>query len=188
MNCDEAFDAMTDRELFRSDALQQHLKVCTRCRQMSEVLSPALALFDSSERSSPGELEETTDSTSYESLREKILTLDAVILARETAQRLASPTANSRATNTPVTTSRLNMRWLLLQVAVAAATSAAVAIAIAMFLPSSSAGPVPRPSSMATTQVCMLKNKPVLDKMRGNSNAVVGSCVACHFEKPPSQF
>jgi cytochrome c553 len=45
MNCDQAFDALTDTKLRGSDALTQHLDHCPRCRDMAEMLDPALDLF-----------------------------------------------------------------------------------------------------------------------------------------------
>lgn len=42
MNCDLAFDLMTDPQGQGSQALQRHLSACPRCRQMQQTLSPAL--------------------------------------------------------------------------------------------------------------------------------------------------
>lgn len=42
MNCDTAFDLMTDAGAFRSTALVAHLETCQRCRQMQATLAPAL--------------------------------------------------------------------------------------------------------------------------------------------------
>jgi hypothetical protein len=45
MNCDDAFELLTD-SVGRSDAaLERHLAGCARCRAMSETLSPALGLM-----------------------------------------------------------------------------------------------------------------------------------------------
>lgn len=47
MNCDQAFDAITDPTGAESAALQAHLAQCPRCREMRETLAPALnALYD----------------------------------------------------------------------------------------------------------------------------------------------
>jgi hypothetical protein len=45
MNCDQAFDALTSRGASSNEALNQHLEACPRCRDMADVLSPALELF-----------------------------------------------------------------------------------------------------------------------------------------------
>jgi hypothetical protein len=42
MNCDTAFDLMTDAHGGKSQALRDHLEHCPRCRQMQETLAPAL--------------------------------------------------------------------------------------------------------------------------------------------------
>lgn len=46
MNCDQAFDALTDNDLRGSNELIQHLDGCPRCRDMADMLDPALDLFD----------------------------------------------------------------------------------------------------------------------------------------------
>ena len=48
MNCDEAFEYLTDPVLSSSEQLEWHLSQCPRCRQMQETLAPALMLFESS--------------------------------------------------------------------------------------------------------------------------------------------
>lgn len=42
MNCDTAFDLLTDPQGAASVALESHLARCPRCRQMQETLAPAL--------------------------------------------------------------------------------------------------------------------------------------------------
>ena len=46
MNCDQAFDFLTDSSQRDSEALARHLAGCPRCRQLKETLEPALGLFD----------------------------------------------------------------------------------------------------------------------------------------------
>lgn len=46
MNCDQAFDQLTNPRLTQRDALERHLQNCPRCRQMQETLEPALACFN----------------------------------------------------------------------------------------------------------------------------------------------
>lgn len=46
MNCDEAFEFLTDNHLRHHPALQRHLDRCPRCREMQLTLEPALTLFD----------------------------------------------------------------------------------------------------------------------------------------------
>ncbi len=49
MNCDTAFDLMTDAEGAGSLALANHLAGCPRCRQMQETLAPALEFLNPQE-------------------------------------------------------------------------------------------------------------------------------------------
>ncbi len=46
MNCDQAFDCLTDSHRRSSAELERHLAGCPRCRQMHDTLEPALDLFD----------------------------------------------------------------------------------------------------------------------------------------------
>ena len=43
MNCDDAFDCLTDPRSSRRGELARHLQACPRCREMADTLSPALA-------------------------------------------------------------------------------------------------------------------------------------------------
>jgi hypothetical protein len=178
MNCDEAFDALTATDSRSSDELQQHLLNCPRCREMREVLSPALALFQpSSDFSSllAGEIDGDAD---VEPLRQKFLSLEAVQIARETAQRLQ--VSEQVAGSVP---SRRDYRWLAVQVAVAAATSAAVALIFAFGFTSPNTKSRGVSGSSATVQLCLWKNKSDLDRREGLPESIVSSCVACHLHK-----
>ncbi|MBL8851795.1 MAG: hypothetical protein JNG89_19110 [Planctomycetaceae bacterium] len=46
MNCDQAFDCLTDSARRHSPELAEHLARCRRCREMEATLEPALDLFD----------------------------------------------------------------------------------------------------------------------------------------------
>lgn len=46
MNCDQAFDYLTDSTRRDSGSLARHLAGCARCRQLKDTLEPALDLFD----------------------------------------------------------------------------------------------------------------------------------------------
>ncbi|VAX42737.1 hypothetical protein MNBD_PLANCTO02-3315 [hydrothermal vent metagenome] len=45
MNCDEAFEYLTDPKLRDRSELRWHLELCPRCRQMKDILDPALPLL-----------------------------------------------------------------------------------------------------------------------------------------------
>ena len=46
MNCDQAFESLTDPALRDATALQRHLHDCPRCRDLADALEPALHLFE----------------------------------------------------------------------------------------------------------------------------------------------
>lgn len=46
MNCDQAFESLTDPDQRNAAALQRHLHDCPRCRDLADALEPALQLFD----------------------------------------------------------------------------------------------------------------------------------------------
>jgi hypothetical protein len=53
MNCDTAFELMTDPGAHTSLELERHLAGCPRCRQMQEMLSPALSWMSEARESAP---------------------------------------------------------------------------------------------------------------------------------------
>lgn len=80
MNCDQAFDCMTDSGRRQSPLLEEHLARCGRCRQMQDTLEPALDLFD--------ELVPEPDLSSRTATR--TVTQDSVRVAEQAASRLLS--------------------------------------------------------------------------------------------------
>lgn len=50
MNCDQAFDQMTQLGGGTDPQLRLHLAGCRRCREMQETLAPALGLFEADPR------------------------------------------------------------------------------------------------------------------------------------------
>lgn len=110
MNCDEAFEALTDPQGQENSALKWHLDFCPRCREMQQVLAPALAMFsadtepvethtpetgaNSTQRLSADFLESSAKSPSTASEPQRtlppFLTPEAVRVAEQTAQSLHS--------------------------------------------------------------------------------------------------
>jgi hypothetical protein len=93
MNCDTAFEVMTDAEECQSAALAQHLRGCPRCRQMQEILSPALGYLvpgpcATAVHESAGERDEASGGGG----RQPFLTLEALTVARDAASALAART------------------------------------------------------------------------------------------------
>ena len=177
MNCDEAFDALTDVVGRESDDLQRHLNLCPRCRQMREVLEPALSLFDPAPEAE--NLADLAGDDAAESIRQKFLSVEAVQMARETAQRLSVSGKKQ-----PPAGLKRHAAWMLLNVAAAAA---AVAIVFTLFAPMAS-GPERRQSatgaaSPAVFAQCLWKDRPSTARAKSDAKVVVSSCVACHFDK-----
>jgi hypothetical protein len=93
MNCDTAFELMTDAGGCQSAALAQHLDGCPRCRQMQETLSPALGfLAPAGWGSAAHELAAERDEASGSAGRQPFVTLEALAVAREAASALAART------------------------------------------------------------------------------------------------
>lgn len=91
MNCDTAFDLMTDADGARSLALANHLADCPRCRQMQDTLAPAL---DFLAECGPGHSVEpfasTFDAASSSASRQPLVTAQALRIAHETAMTLTA--------------------------------------------------------------------------------------------------
>lgn len=82
MNCDEAFELLTSRDGRTSESLDAHLQRCPRCREMQEILSPALDwLAWDAEAPVP---DRRGPATAFAPL----LTAQAVSIAEEAARRL----------------------------------------------------------------------------------------------------
>ncbi|MGQ0636235.1 MAG: hypothetical protein ACT4QC_16600 [Planctomycetaceae bacterium] len=93
MNCDHAFDLMTEPQGSDSPGLQAHLAVCPRCRQMYETLAPALDWLSQAAR--PARKEPlTAGETSRGSTRP--WSLKSETLARQSAAQLAMRAAPPR--------------------------------------------------------------------------------------------
>ena len=84
MNCDEVFDQLTDPGRGMTRDLKWHMDRCPRCRQLHEVLKPALSLFEGGDppREPGGEIA----AISHERL---LPGQDAVRLAERSAASLA---------------------------------------------------------------------------------------------------
>jgi hypothetical protein len=90
MNCDLAFDLMTDAAGCGSQALKSHLTDCPRCRQMQETLAPALDWLSESPMQDDSEpLPPSLAGWDSAGLRASPETaIEALEIANETAERL----------------------------------------------------------------------------------------------------
>ncbi len=87
MNCDEAFEQLTDPTLANRDELEQHLQRCPRCRDMDEVLSPALRYFPHGEPDAFSQQPSTWTSSDTDA---PFLSTEAVRVAEAAATKLTS--------------------------------------------------------------------------------------------------
>ena len=94
MNCDTAFDLMTDTNGSGSPSLALHLSNCPRCRQMRETLAPALGFLApaADERWPHVGASGFDDSTAGAAapLRKPFVTVESVRIARQAAGELAA--------------------------------------------------------------------------------------------------
>lgn len=98
MNCDTAFEHLTDSRYRKSAELQQHLAQCPRCRLMQDTLAPALNWlgnnpdFDSDDGSPESSVSAIQHHHGSQRAPTPFLTLEAVEVAEQAAQRLSSRT------------------------------------------------------------------------------------------------
>jgi hypothetical protein len=174
MNCDQAFDAITDPTGAESAALREHLARCPRCREMQETLSPALhALFedrDASRRAEP--------------------VWSGASLPRLDLQQLAAESASQFAVSTPGRSS-FAVRRRSLPAAWSHLLTAALLLAIGVGVGwgghqlSRSPG-ASQPSFLSTptgmSSACLWKSRQTGEAPKGESpRTVVLSCLACHM-------
>jgi len=162
MNCDQAFELMTDPVGAGHPALNAHLERCPRCRQMQQTLSPALDWMMSSAHATL-----TGASSGGEA---PFLTAQAVLVAEEVARSLPRQRARS---------------WVepLRRAAVIAAVAVLGVVFGATMLEHKPAEK-PMPSAAALT-ACLWDQRHLLDQLPDTSaRSVVVSCVMCHV--PPS--
>lgn len=161
MNCNDAFDRLTDPELCDDPSLQFHLRQCPRCRQMQATLSPALNWLkeERTELSLPFE-------SGSEGSQQPFLTAQAVKIADQLARDL------------PRRQNRLQLGPLMSMVAVAL-----LGVSIGAF------GGTERPAgalvpgvSQASMLSACLWESPVLRQewQDRTARSVVVSCVNCH--------
>ncbi len=127
MNCDEAFDILTDPLRSNDAQLLWHLDMCPRCRQMREVLAPAMELF--AEDEDPSAEDSAADTSAMLDYRDRpprgerpFLSVEAVRVAETAAARLHHG-QRQRSTPPPA-----RGRWLQYAAVMLIAFSAALAM------------------------------------------------------------
>lgn len=182
MNCDQAFDAITNPARTAATELDDHLIRCPRCRQLREVLAPALDLLcDESDAGDSATLPPTEPSLHdrYSDGRTSSASPDAVRLAEAAAERLAG---RAYAAARP---SADGARFPLTGV-YARAAALVVFGAVAGYC----IGPWPRDADVRGLQALppagqsreQCSRHELSRDRRVDARSVVASCVACHFK------
>jgi hypothetical protein len=168
MNCDMAFDLMTDAEGSQTSALARHLDECPRCRQMQETLAPALdflaksALGHSARKLAPA-FDDLPPAGSRS--RAPSLSVETLKIAEQAARNLAARSETPR--------QRLQRR-IGLSLRYATAFAAGLLLAITLFQPRNAAAP--------TGENCTRGDAVRDDRQRSNAEirALSLSCANCH--------
>ncbi len=158
MNCDQAFDAMTDPRRIDTPALSHHLASCVRCQQMYQTLEPALGLFAVPGQEPRGEHERHSANE----------VMSSVQMAEQVAARL-SPSER-------VKSSFATRSQLLGTVIAASALGFLLSVSLTMLLTEAT------PSSPAIITQCSWLNR---NAVSGNEPAsvVAQTCVTCHLSR-----
>jgi len=171
MNCDQAFEQLTDPTRSYSAPLEAHLAECPRCRHMREALSPALACFGSPEKASSADIEPAGNPGNAAGAH--FLSVEAVQVAEAAARQLAARRQVSRPPVHAFT-------------GLAAACAAIIMVAAAMtldvvrndrldFAPAA----FEKPMIAACTRADYAGERDPLVAV--NSRSVVLSCMGCHL-------
>lgn len=175
MNCDEAFDCLTDGSLRQRPQLQAHLAECPRCRQMRDVLEPALSLF-STQAASPLDDPQTeaNDAPAAEHEQTAFLSPHAVHLAQQTAADLSPIPVG-------LPLSRRS-RWVALSRYAAVFFIGAFAALLFTLNRESGSQATPAIHTSPAASGCVWEDSA---ELRGKVRApqVVKTCVACHLEQ-----
>ncbi|HEY3968696.1 MAG TPA: hypothetical protein VGM05_29375 [Planctomycetaceae bacterium] len=169
MNCDTAFDLMTEPHGSRSGALAQHFDSCPRCRRMQEALSPALDfLVEGNEFGSTGDRSHAT-SGAYPA-HEPFVTTETVQIARQASAHLAALGEMPRAQ-----VARLTAR----AAKYAAAFAAGLLLAVVLF--SQRDGSTPAADAACTRREAWRDDA---SRTTDQIQALVHSCAVCHSASP----
>jgi hypothetical protein len=169
MNCDTAFDLLTDAEGSRSLALARHLDDCPRCRQMRETLAPALEYLWADGAPAPAREFSGVFEAGREGKRPAFVTVEALSVARQAAADLMTRATSPRA------------RWRLLaarSLQYAAVFAAGLFVASALF--------EMREHPAPAGKVCTRDEARRIDVQRSDAEirTLVLSCAACHDARP----
>jgi hypothetical protein len=188
MNCDEAFDALTDPMWADTAEVAEHLAKCPRCRELKQVLEPALLLLCGdlpAEPPMPATLPNERQGNDRAARSQRpFLSVEAIGVAEAAAARLASLSALS-GSRPVVRLPRHRISGRAWQGVLCAAFGGLAVFCIGLW-DGKSDGP-PQPSivpRVVPADVCT--RKAVSQKAtqpRETARAVILSCVACHLRE-----
>jgi hypothetical protein len=186
MNCDEAFDALTDPVSAEAAELAEHLLKCPRCRELKQVLEPALSLLCGelpAEPAMPAALPNEGRRDDHAVASQKaFLSVEAIGVAEAAAARLASQSA-SRGSRPVVRVPGHRMSGGALQGLSCAVLGGLAVFCIGLWNAKSDVAPQPSlapgviPAGVCTRNAVPQK----ATQPRENARAVILSCVACHL-------
>jgi len=185
MNCDEAFDALTDPAQTDAESLARHLADCPRCRELKLVLEPALSLLCGELPAERPYAWDSPDELSKDGFGAQkpvpFLSTEAVALAESVAQQLTSHRAAKCATSNGFFPVRRGL-------AIAARSTALVllgALAVLCFDQQSRSGRpvVPAAAPLIRGQSCTRGEIAKDSDGKQDARNVILSCVECHLKK-----
>ncbi len=187
MNCDDAFDALTDPACANTAELAAHLAQCPRCRDLKQVLEPALSLLCGdlpAEPAMPARLPNEGRGKDAVAPQKAFLSVEAIGVAEAAAARLTSLSATS-GSRPPVRASRRRFSRMALQGVLCAAFGGLAVFCIGLW--AGKADVARQPSlvpAVVPAGVCARNAVPQkATKTPGESaRAVILSCVACHLQ------
>jgi hypothetical protein len=182
MNCDEAFDALTDPGFCESAELQSHLARCPRCRQLQQVLEPARSLLCGelpAERVPTSELRKETQAAVGPKM---LLSVESVRMAEAIAGQLASSRGNSVRARAPVASRRVLVATLRGLALVLFGGMAVYCLGPRDRDFDSPAFPAVIPPS-GPSKTCTRMDLQQKGGASQNAQSVILSCVACHLNE-----
>lgn len=170
MNCDMAFDLMTDAKTAGSSALARHLESCPRCRQMQETLAPALSLLSQDAPVDPSPEYPSAAGEAGVRARQPMVTVEALKIAEQAATRLTAPFETPH-----VRLKRLAGR----SIRYAAAFAGGLLLAVTVF--------ATRDAEVPNEENCTRRDagRNDIERSAAEIRALALSCAACHDASHP---
>lgn len=177
MNCDIAFDLMTDPQGASSQALRQHLAECARCRAMQDTMAPALdglaiAALPDGER--PARMHDRPWNRSTASLPGFAPT-EAIAIAEQAAAALAG---SKSPTSTPITATRRRLTRVLQSAAFIALGGLFTLALIPAYRPAVD------PGSRSGCRRQEAASIPAGGRTAAEVRALIAACATCHGKLP----